>query len=377
MDDKVVILTGTPILTELQEFIIENPNTWEEKLSEHPYSLKISHKDKFVLFKYNQIESDFALAICREARGLILEAGTWRIVRAAFKKFFNIEEPHAATIDWASAVATLKLDGSLVSLWWDGEDWRWSTNGTIDAKDAPLDNGGFKTFQDLIDFVLESYPIDYDKLNTNYTYTMELCSRANKIVIDYPTPILYHTLTVDNRTLKEVDTDIGLPKPAVYICESKKDYQNLVAAFGQDKEGIVVKDKNCNRVKIKTPLYFELHKQINNGKVSVESALQLILDNDQEEFLSYFEEQRPFFEKVETAYIERNFKIIDVLVEVAEWRHNNMFATRKDFAAWVKKKDRDFNYYFLAYDGNLEKKMTEVGNDAKKIIKFLKMEDCV
>lgn len=373
---RMGVFKGVPILTKLQEFIIENPNDWETKLAAPPYSLKITHNGNYVMFKYSQIESDFSEPICREARGIILRLPDLRIVRKAFNKFFNIGEVYADTIDWETATSGLKLDGSLISLWCD-EGWHWSTNGTINAADAPLENGGFKTFQDLIDEALKKYDLDYDKLNPRYTYTMELCSRYNKVVIDYPEIQLWHTLTIDNETLEEVEVDIGIPKPPVYICETMKDYEALVKAFESNKEGIVVKDKNNNRVKIKTPLYFELHKKANNGKITVEAALQTILDNEQSELLSYFPELKDFFDKVESTYIERSSKLIDILVEVAEWRHNNMFATRKDFAAWVKKKDRDFNYYFLAYDGNLEKKMTEVGNDAKKIIKFLKMEDCV
>lgn len=371
---RLGVFRGTPVLTKLQEFIIDNPNDWEAKLAAAPYSLKITHNGNYVIFKYSQIESNFNEPICREARGIILEDTTWRIVRFAFRKFFNLGECYADKLDWESAVATLKLDGSLVSLWYD-DGWHWSTNSTIFAADAPLENGGFKTFQDLIDKALEKYNLDYDKLNPRYCYTMELCSRYNKVVIDYPEIQLWHTVTVDLETLNEVEVDIGIPKPPAYICETKQDYEALVRAFEGNKEGIVVKDKDCKRVKIKTPLYFELHKKANNGKITVAAALQIILDNEQSEFLSYFPELENFFKKVESAYVERNSKIINVLVEVAEWRHNNMFATRKDFAAWVKEKGKDFNFYFLAYDGKLEAKMIEIGNDAKKITQFLKLED--
>lgn len=355
---------------------IKNNSDWKEKLSNPPYCLIIKEKDNLIMFKYNQAKSDFNEKICREARGLILEKDTWIPVRVAFYKFFNIEEKFADQIDWDSAIGFEKIDGSLLSLYYYNDKWNLATNGGIDAYESDLPNPiKHKTFGQLFDDVIEQYKIDFESLNKNYCYTFEVVSLENKVVISYSKDELYHLLTRDMRTLEEIEVDIGIPKPNKYIFSNKEDYQMLVSQMSEDHEGIVVKDKNCNRVKIKTPLYFELHKQINNGKVTVESALSLILDNDQEEFLSYFKEQRPFFKKVETAYIERSSKIIDVLVEVAEWRHNNMFATRKDFATWVKKKDRDFNYYFLAYDDKLEAKMVEIGNDVKKIVKFLKLED--
>lgn len=371
---RLGVFRGAPVLTKLQEFIIDNPNDWETKLAAAPYSLKITHNGNYVIFKYSQIESDFNESICREARGIILRLPDLRIVRKAFNKFFNVEEKYADKLDWESAIATLKLDGSLVSLWYD-DGWHWSTNGTIFAADAPLENGGFKTFQDLIDKALEGYKLDYDKLNPNYCYTMELCSRYNKVVIDYPEIQLWHTVTVDLETLNEVEVDIGIPKPPTYICETKQDYEALVRAFEGNKEGIVVKDSNNKRVKIKTPLYFELHKKANNGKLTTEAALQIILDNEQSEFLSYFPELEVFFQKVESEYEERLAYLISILTDVDKWHKDNLFATRKDFAMWVKTKDKDYNYYFLAYDNKLEKKIDEITGDAKKIVKFLKLED--
>lgn len=39
----------------LLEFIQDNPNDWEEKLSSDPYNLKISRDGQYVMFKYNQL----------------------------------------------------------------------------------------------------------------------------------------------------------------------------------------------------------------------------------------------------------------------------------------------------------------------------------
>ena len=68
---------------------IKSHSNWEELLTSSPYNLTIKRDGKLILFKYNQISSDFNEEICCEARGLILEEGTWKVVRMAFKKFFN------------------------------------------------------------------------------------------------------------------------------------------------------------------------------------------------------------------------------------------------------------------------------------------------
>ena len=113
-------------MLKIQEFIKAHDN-WRDLLSAEPYNLKISEDDGFVLFKYNQIASDFSQEICQEARGLILDSeDNFRVVRYAFKKFFNIDEGFAAHIDWDTAVATEKIDGSIMSVWYARGKWHLS-----------------------------------------------------------------------------------------------------------------------------------------------------------------------------------------------------------------------------------------------------------
>ncbi len=53
----------------IQKFIADHPADWADLLSAAPYNLYITEQDGFVLFKYNQISSDFNEQICKEARG--------------------------------------------------------------------------------------------------------------------------------------------------------------------------------------------------------------------------------------------------------------------------------------------------------------------
>ena len=50
--------------TALGEFCMTHDN-WEELLTQAPHSLKISEDGPYVMFKYNQIESDFNNPIVR------------------------------------------------------------------------------------------------------------------------------------------------------------------------------------------------------------------------------------------------------------------------------------------------------------------------
>ena len=57
------------------------------------YSIKHRRHRKhphLVLFKYDQIASDFSQQIVRECRGIVLdESNGWRVVSRAFDKFFG------------------------------------------------------------------------------------------------------------------------------------------------------------------------------------------------------------------------------------------------------------------------------------------------
>ena len=131
-------------MLKIQEFILAHGN-WRELLAAAPYNLKIQEDDGFVLFKYNQISSDFNEEICKEARGLILDSqDSFKVVRKAFNKFFNLGETYADKIDWETATATSKEDGSLISIWFARDNWHISTNGTINAYNAELQSSELK-----------------------------------------------------------------------------------------------------------------------------------------------------------------------------------------------------------------------------------------
>ena len=342
-------------MLKIQEFILAHDN-WRELLADAPYNLKITEDENFVMFKYNQISSDFNEKICREARGIILEKETWRVVRMAFEKFFNIDEPFADKIDWSTAVATEKIDGSIMSLWNDGEKWRLSTNGTINAENAELaDNIIYKNFAQLFDSVAH-WKINYKNLNPNYCYTFELVSPYNKVVISYPESELYLLSVRDMTTLEEKIGYCGeipesIKRPQRYDLNSEKEFRQLVADMPEGHEGIVVRDAAGHRVKIKTLLYFQMHKAKNNGVITLEHIVDLILKNDDEEFLSYFVEYRPKFSHIRNVREKILSKIEEIKVLTKNYSSKKEIALDSSIPNWEKR------FYFNAFDkreNNLE-----------------------
>ena len=340
---------------------IKTHSNWEELLTSSPYNLTIKRDGKLILFKYNQIDSDFNEEICCEARGLILEEGTWKVVRFAFEKFFNLGESFAAKIDWDSAVGTEKLDGSIISVFYYDGKWRIATNSTIDAFKAEIAGvGPYKTFGDLFESVLPLSTFAGNRYE-NICWTFELVSPYNKVVIDYPETKVYLLSVRFMNTLEELDYDqisayaakLGVAYPQFYYMNDEAGFRKLVEDMPEGHEGVVVRDQYNERVKIKTLLYFQMHKAKNNGVITLERIVDLILRNDDEEFLSYFVEYRPKF-----SYI-RNVreKILSRIEEIKDLTKN--YSSKKEIALDNSIANWEKRFYFNAFDkkeNNLELK---------------------
>ena len=370
-------------MLKIQEFILAH-NNWRELLADAPYNLKISEDDGYVLFKYNQIASDFNEEICKEARGLILDTqDNFRVVRYAFKKFFNEDEGFAARLDWDSAVATEKIDGSIMSVWFARGKWHLSTNGTIDAFKAEINGvGPYKTFGELFESVL---PLStFANYNKHHCWTFELVSPYNKVVIDYPETKVYLLSVRDMDSLEELCLDAvemiadanGLTVPERYDLNNEADYRKVVEQMPEGHEGIVVRDVNGERVKIKTLLYFEMHRAKNNGVITLERIVDLIRANDHYEFLSYFPEYQPIFDDVKRQIDHSEVVLEKVRQDVAEWKNNNKDVCEQDarmarkwFAQDLGKKGP---LYFAEYDGKLANTVNSL--ETKKFISLFKIE---
>ena len=373
-------------MLKIQEFILAHDN-WRELLSTDPYNLKISEDDGFVLFKYNQISSDFSQEICKEARGLILDSqDNFRVVRYAFKKFFNVDEGFAAHIDWNTAVATEKIDGSIMSVWHARGEWRLSTNGTIDAFKTELPEASpYRSFGDLFESVL---PLStFENYHKRRCWTFELVSPYNKIVIGYPKTQVYLLSVRNMDTLEELDLDAvemiadanGIATPQRYDLNNEADYRQLVEQMPEGHEGIVVRDADGQRVKIKTLLYFQLHKAKNNGVITLDRIVDLIRANDHHEFLSYFPEYTDVFTRVKQQVDRTEGVKAKIAQDVAEWKLTNKDVYEQDARMARKWFAQDLgrgpyaSLYFAAYDGRLDETIAQMRTD--QFIKAFKINE--
>ena len=157
---------------------------------------------------------------------------------------------------------------------------------------------------DIIKLTKECKNIKIDKIPKSVTLIFELCSRYNRVVIDYDTPMLVLTGVRINKTGTFVDIHNDKIKD---IINSIWNVQNIVRQYEissiegmpQDIEGFVIKDKNFHMVKVKNKWYVEMHHRINNHNLSFK---ELYLSGEADEIISYFKEYEDEYRRYEKEY---------------------------------------------------------------------------
>lgn len=332
--------------TELGLFCYMHDN-WEELLTGEPYNLKISEDGPYVMFKYNQLSSDFNNPIVREARGIIFKRDDWsHPVCWPFMKFFNAGEPNAAELDWSTAFVTEKVDGSLIKVWWDWNGgWHVSTNGAIDAwkaeiGDARMPNFGYYFLEALGNYY-NCFGAFVEDLDFDLTYMFELVGPYNRVVVPYEKPELYFLGARNKYTGEEFNCSsliagaLGMGRfklPKQYPLKSINDCITAAAAFNWDEEGFVVCDTQFNRVKIKSPAYVMAHYARNNNIISRKHLIQVVLTNEVEEFLCYAADYKEELEKVQR--LMKSFcKVGDQIAKSCQRLYD---IPKKTYAYWVQ-----------------------------------------
>ncbi len=310
-------------MLDLQKFIREHEN-WKELLVEAPYYLKIKYSDNFILFKYDQLNSDFSIKLVREARGIILEDQNYDIVCRPFEKFFNIEEPLAANIDWDSSKIQEKKDGSIIKIWYFQDKWNISTNGIIYAENAELEScSEYKTFYALVLKALnkqEMYTWE-NMFDPEYTYLFELTSPYNRVVVPYKDFGLTFICKKHTQTGEEVyNFEYDTPAVEDYTNQFKsiKEVYENTQSLDEFHEGYVIVDKYYNRVKIKSPTYLQLAYLKGENGLTLKNAIDIIEGNETDEILAYFPEYKAMFDRIKNAY---NLLLKDLNTEKIKIEH--------------------------------------------------------
>ena len=139
-------------------------------------------------------------------------------------------------------------------------------------------------------------------------------------------------------------------------------------------EGIVVRDAEGHRVKIKTKTYFIMHHLRSN--MSLDNAIMLVFKNDYDEFVSYFSEYKELFDAIQFTVdtIRQNAKDMDTFM--AKHKQEYVFLSsaedKKRISGCLTGKESSlFIRAMVAYKGSLAEQLDKYMATTQFITKYI------
>ena len=321
----------------VQEFL--HANGLEEL--KHELGIVVTeHPDEpLVILNYHQVESPRSNPIARQCRGLVLERNTWATVARSFDRFFNWGEflDEAKAFNWHAFVCQEKLDGSLILLFHYNGKWWTNTRGSFGG-----DKVGFfgRTWRELC---LSCSP-DFDSMDKDCTYVCELTGPHNKVVRRY-FEVGLRLLSVFIRTDDSIHYELphslfyemhcrlsGLPAPEVHSFTSLSEIEQFLLSKEKDDpsyEGVVIRDVENRRWKIKSKSYLGLHRMSNGNAFNPKYLLPFVLTGERDELLAYFPEAEAAYDSVANKVNDEREALSDL------WTRSKNIEGQKEFALAV------------------------------------------
>lgn len=343
-------------MMEVQKYIQEFG--WDA-LQAEPLNIKIRFYEEtgIAVLNYSQIESPKNHPIVVECRSLILSYPQGEVVSRSFDRFYNYGEcPDFYTdFDINRAEVYEKEDGSLIKLYYCPQTGRWeiSTRSQAFAEGDHVLGGRFR------DWILKAMKLTEEQfqhaMNRNVsksiTINCEYTGSDNRIVRQYTENSIvllsvrnnqdyFDYVELDRDTSKKIQSDLYTAGMNIRLVKSYSlgSFEEIIQN-ARDlpclEEGYVCYDPvSGKRVKIKNPSYTAIHHLRDNGTPSLKRVTALVLENDYDEYLVYFECDRHLF----TPVIEEVEKFKSQISKT--WEQVKMIENQKEFALAVK----DYSY---------------------------------
>ena len=310
------------------------------KALEQEYSILVKEYDELYVLNYNQIESPKTSDIVKECRGLILDK-EFNVVSRSFDRFLNYGEAGCGEdLDITKCSIHEKVDGSLIKIYCYKGVWYVSTRGTAYAESGVSDFG--ITFKELVYKALqvdneEDFQFECSNcLFEENTYIFEVTSRENRVVTRYDGYDLWFLACRSNSCGTYIEASAINHKrfraklPKVYTFNTVDEMIEASKSLPNLEEGYVVYSEGVPMCKVKSPLYLTVHRIRGEGSLSNKRIMQLLLMNEQDEYLTYYPEDQQFFDPVQQAYESLLCRITVV------WEESKHLEDKKEFALAVK-----------------------------------------
>jgi len=291
IDCRSMLNVQTFLLTHTLNDLIRDHGVYHRFSTQNPLKFSLN---------YDQLEAKDADPISQECRGLVLWTetpvagadsivGPTEVLAAPMGRFFNFGQGAAAPVNLDSPDTCFyeKLDGTLCILYRDPNLGKWcvATRSVPDA-DLPMDGFGMQTFTDLFWKAFAASGAKPEKFNfgaVDYTYCFELCTPDNQIVVRYPDYKVYLLAVKDNISCTELvpksfAEHLGVECAPTYRFGSTAEMLDFVSSRNPlAHEGVVVCDKDYNRVKVKNAGYLAYNKIKDSVAKSPRAVLEVIL----------------------------------------------------------------------------------------------------
>ncbi len=301
-------------------------------------SIRVTHHPtlSLVSLKYSQLDSPKTHPVVRDCRGIVLELDTWNVVAKPFRRFFNAGEDaeNFARFDWSDFSVTTKEDGSLILLFNYANAWHVNTSGSFGFGECGFSR---KSWGELFWKTSGIGPTN-PHLHPSFTYIFEMWTPFNKVIRNYESARVFLLSAIHTTTNKEVSVEwadvfaqqLDVPRPAHHALHSMDEiteYLETVIARDKTYEGVVIRDRNDERYKIKTRTYLALHHLIGNGNLhNPKRLLPLVLAGECSEILAYFPEMQPTIDGVQGKLDEAFDELLTIWRECCGVENQGEFA---------------------------------------------------
>lgn len=328
-------------MLKVQEYLQSNSL---ELLAER-FDIRYKIEDDCIILNYTQFVSDKFNPIVQECRGLILSKDYKTVLCKPFNRFFNYgENPEVDdSFNFEKSNIREKIDGSLINIWWNPykEKWICSTRGNAYIED--------EKFVRNIKASLKNYTLSdiFPSEMKDCTFCFELVSPETQVITYYPEPAMYFLAIFKNSTGEELDRKCFVDKynifktPKEYYFLDLEAIRNLIVDLNEDDEGFVVQDNTGTRIKIKNPRYVALHRMRNNGVLSNDKIIDLVINGEDSEYLVYFPMDNIYIQVYKDAY--------NKLKELTEesWNMYKHIEDKKEFALSIQ--NEKYKSFLFAY----------------------------
>lgn len=336
-------------------------------IKEHGVYASFSKSGHKFSLNYDQLEAKESDPLAQECRGLVLalsdgqpivgkttpegkidrthiKPGATKILAYPMKRFFNHGQGSAANIDWKDpGLAILeKLDGTLCIVYYDFVISQWCVaTRSVPEADLLMDNGLF-TFRTLFErAVQDTCGYSFDDLSLllekEYTYCFELTTPYNRIVVHYPNNGITLLSVRGLVTLQELDFNhpiveklVGIPKVQAYAYTSMDSLIDWVSGLNpMEHEGVVVRDSQFNRIKVKNAAYVAYNRVRETLGASERNCMELILAEKDDDVAPFLPEE-----------IVKNLQKLKLGIQIAIKRYDDTYQVAREAANMVAPNDK-------------------------------------